>query len=249
MKVEPFAVAIRGMVLRGNVHWPEQRPSGCVICSHGLFSSKESPKFIRMADDLARGGLVSLRYDHRGCGSSQGRIEDTTVSGRLEDLAAVLNFARQSLSMGHSLGLMGSSMGGFISLLAAARDDRIAGLCAWATPFLIKDRRNAPQAEEYPLLGDGFYRDLAAHPLSEILPRVRGCLLLHGETDELVPVWHARNNYDLLNEPKDIHLFEGGDHRFTNDRHRSEAMGLTVGWLKKRLGRTAPSGEIRTGKK
>ena len=77
-------------------------------------------------------------------------------------------------------------------------------------------------------------------PLDEILPLVRGYLLLHGESDELVSVWHAHKNDDLLDKPKKIEIFAGGDHRFTDDRHRSRAMQLTVDWFKKRLAPKQP---------
>ena len=65
-----------------------------------------------------------LRFDYSGHGASGGRFEDGTIGRWTDDALAVID--RQSEG---PLILVGSSMGGWIALLAAlARPERIAAL-------------------------------------------------------------------------------------------------------------------------
>jgi dipeptidyl aminopeptidase/acylaminoacyl peptidase len=235
MQIKAFTTVSDRKTIHGVVHFPEHTPSPCVICSHGLFSSKDSPKFIAIAESLAAEGFVAIRYDHRGCGESEGKIEDTTVSGRLKDLDSIITFANRQFAIDGTLGLLGSSMGGFISLLAAARDNFFKALVAWATPFFLRRTKKDFKETDYPPLKDGFYEDLNKYNLVDVLGKIKYCLLLHGKNDELVPVWHAEKNYEGLSEPKQIEIFTGGDHRFTDAHHRKKAIRLTTEWFKKYL--------------
>lgn len=232
MQIESFTAMSDGKKIHGVVHFPKRTPSPGVICSHGLFSSKDSPKFIAIAESLAVEGFVAIRYDHCGCGESEGKIEDTTVTGRLKDLESIVTFTNRHPGIGGTLGLLGSSMGGFISLLAAARETFFKALTVWATPFFLRRAKKDFKEDEYPLLKDSFYEDLNKYNLVDALGKIKYCLVLHGENDELVPVWHAEKNYEGLSEPKQLELFPGGDHRFTDEQHRKKAIRLSVEWFK-----------------
>ena len=235
MPIESFTTVSDRETIHGVVHLPERAPSPCVICSHGLFSSKDSPKFIAIAEFLAAEGFVAIRYDHRGCGESEGKIEDTTVSGRLKDLESIITYANRHPSVDGTLGLLGSSMGGFISLLAAARDKFFKALVVWATPFYIRGAKKELREDGYPLLKEPFYEDLNKYNLVDVLGKIKYCLLLHGKNDELVPVWHAEKDYEGLSEPKRLEIFSEGDHRFTDAQNRKKAIRLSTEWFKKYL--------------
>lgn len=234
--MESFSTQSDGVEIRGMIHWPQRRTAACVICSHGLFSSKDSPKFIAIADQLAREGIAAIRYDHRGCGESQGRLEDTTVSSRLNDLESVYQFARDHPRMNGHFGYMGSSMGGYISLLACARNPEVRAVVVWATPCSIRWKRADAVKAGQPLLSDLFFEDLQKYALAEVLGNVRRCLVVHGQEDELVPVRHAHKIYELVDEPKAIEIFPKADHRFTGAGDRERAIVLTSEWFKHHLG-------------
>ncbi len=69
-------------------------------------------------------GLAYLRFDYGGHGESEGAFTDGTIGSWLEDTLAVLD----RLTEGPQV-LVGSSMGGWLALLAALRRrDRIAGI-------------------------------------------------------------------------------------------------------------------------
>ena len=68
--------------LAGITHHPNHLSSSCVIACHGLYSDKESDKFITIGECFAKEGITVLRLDFRGCGESDGEIEDTNITGR-----------------------------------------------------------------------------------------------------------------------------------------------------------------------
>ena len=55
-----------------------------MIASHGLLASKDSEKYIALGERLSKEGIAMLRFDFRGIGESEGRIEDDTVSRRID---------------------------------------------------------------------------------------------------------------------------------------------------------------------
>ncbi|MBI5442617.1 MAG: alpha/beta fold hydrolase [Deltaproteobacteria bacterium] len=230
MTLEQVRARVSGKELRGVLHLPYRPRPPCVVVSHGLFSAKESPKIVRVAERLAQSGFAALRYDHLGCGESDGDIGETTVSSRIRELGAMVDVAAHHPLLGPGLGLLGSSLGGFISIFKAAADPRVGPVCLWATPAFLRgvDRR----AEEgFERLEERFFSDAARYDAREAITQLAGCLILHGEADELVPVAHARALWQAAPEPKALQLFPGGDHRFTDEEDRERAIELSVGWF------------------
>lgn len=229
MPIEFMSVLSDGIKLYGVIHWPKEVPSPLVIGSHGLLSSKDSEKFVLLGEMFSEEGIAFLRYDHRGCGESEGELRDTTPTSRLRDLEAVFDFA-----MGHPLvrkdriGLLGSSLGGFISILKAASDPRIRAVVLWATPALLKGEVDAP-------LNPAFFEDARRYDARQAIARVTHCLILHGTEDELVPFSDAEELYAHAREPKQLVLFPGGDHRFSDPQMRIRAARLSLDWFKRFL--------------
>lgn len=94
-----------------------------VVFLGGFRSDMEGTKALWL-DDWARArGRAFVRFDYSGHGVSGGRFEEGCIGDWAEDAAAVL-----SLVNGPAV-LVGSSMGGWISLLIArAMPERVAGL-------------------------------------------------------------------------------------------------------------------------
>lgn len=235
LSIEEFSTSSEGVEISGVIHWPAQLPAPCIICSHGLFSSKASSKFVAVAEHLAADGFVAVRYDHRGCGESQGQIENTTVSGRIQDLETVYHHARRQPNINDTFALMGSSMGGYISLFMAAKYSVFSALAVWATPFEIRRPSKNRKATDLPVLKNEFYNDLIHYRLDDILSNLNRCLILHGQKDELVPVEHAHKIYQRLREPKTIDIVPGADHRFSDNHHRRQAIERTVAFFRQYL--------------
>ncbi|MEZ5958808.1 MAG: alpha/beta hydrolase [Hyphomonadaceae bacterium] len=90
----------------------------------GFKSDMAGTKAQALAEWAAQSGQAFVRFDYSGHGVSGGAFEDGSISRWLGDTLAVLD----QLTAG-PLVLVGSSMGGWLSLLAArARPERVAGL-------------------------------------------------------------------------------------------------------------------------
>jgi len=229
MDVREVSISVRRMSISGVLHIPDQKAPPCVIASHGLLSSKDSEKYVELGSWLSREGLAMIRFDFLVCGQSEGRLEDSTVTGRLEELRAVMDFVRSNGAVGDRFGLMGSSLGGYLSLLKTAQEKDVKAIVTWATPYRLS--RPAPNAEGVPPVGEEFYDDLKNHDLISILHKVRHCLVIHGDMDELVPLTHASLIYENVGEPKRLEVIPGADHRLTNPDHRERAYRLTAAWF------------------
>jgi alpha-beta hydrolase superfamily lysophospholipase len=238
MAIEFIRTISEGKKIYGILHHPRNPSPPCVIASHGLFSSKESEKLVEIGELFSAQGIAVIRYDHQGCGESEGDLSATTTSSRIKDLEAVFELAANHPLLGDRLGLLGSSMGGFISIFKASADFRVKALALWATPSHLGDKRGYQDTENHPSgdhLGEAFYRDLEKYDARQAIKRVGNCLILHGEADELVPLSQARELYTAARTPKHLEVFPGGDHRFTNLRHRRQAIRMSLEWFQRYL--------------
>ena len=235
MKTEPVSFESEGQTIKGILHLPDKKRPPCVIASHGLQSSKESEKFIAIGERFSQEEIAMLRFDFRGCGESGGTPEEDTVSRRIADLRAAIGFVRSYPGMGKKRGLLGSSLGGYLSLIEASTDKEIRATVVWATPLHLDDMGVKKEGQEAPPPGEAFLQDLPNHRLLPLLPRVSNCLVVHGSRDELVPMDQAWGIFQGLSSPKEIRVIEGGDHRFLDPAHRQRAIDLSVAWFKKFL--------------
>jgi len=235
MKMENVTFLSEGQKIAGALHLPEKKNPPCVIASHGLLSSKESEKYVALGDKLSQEGIAMLRFDFRGIGESEGRIEDDTVSRRILDLAAAIEVVRSLRDVKSRIGLLGSSLGGYVSLIKASQEEKIRAIVTWATPFHLDDLKSNQGTEGHPLPEEAFFEDLPKHRLLPLLPKVSNCLVIHGEKDELVPVDQAWEIFHNLGAPKEIRILEGADHRLTDPAHRTRAMELSAAWFKRYL--------------
>jgi dipeptidyl aminopeptidase/acylaminoacyl peptidase len=235
MKVEKVSFKSEGKRISGILHLPEKINPSCVIASHGLLSSKDSEKYIALGEQISREGISMLRFDFRGIGESEGGEEDNTVSKKIADLSAAIDFIRSYPGLENRIGLIGSSLGGFLSLIKASEDKEIRTIVIWATPLHLDDLGTKKQEEDYPLPPEAFFEDLPKHRLVPLLHKVSNCLVIHGEEDELVPLDQALGIFYNLSVPKEIHVIGGADHRFTDPAHRQRAIELSVDWFKKYL--------------
>jgi dipeptidyl aminopeptidase/acylaminoacyl peptidase len=235
MRIEKVSFLSQGQPVSGVLHLPNSEKPPCVIASHGLFSSKDGEKYVTLGDRFGRGGIALLRFDFRGLGESGGKLSESTVSARLLDLNMAIEFVKSHPRIGDRIGLMGSSLGGYISLIKAAREEDIRAVATWATPFTLARLEERRKEGEMASLGEEFFHDIKAHDLTHALPKVANCLVIHGDRDELVPVEQARMIYKHLNEPKKLEIIEGGDHRLTQREHRKKANHMTLEWFKRYL--------------
>ena len=234
MSAERHSIALPDGKLSLVLHLPD-RPgrAPCVIACHGLSASKDSDKYLLLGDALPAAGLALARFDFRGCGESSGREEDTTIASRIEDVETVLAHLEGHPRLDGRVGMLGSSLGGFVALfVAAGRSD--TPIVTWNAPASLTELANddlrdnrglgVPFAIEYM---DGRY---ALAPKS-----VRCHLVVHGEADDVVSLDHGMQLLDQAAEPCDLLMIAGADHRLTDPAHRAQAVAASRDWLRRFL--------------
>ena len=201
----------------------------------GFNSDMQGTKAVELERYCRAAGRAFVRFDYLGHGESSGDFADGTIGRWTEDALAVLDSCTEGPQI-----LVGSSMGGWIMLLAAlARPDRVAALIGIAaapdfTEDLIWNRYGADVHEtlerdrvwyepsEYgepytitmDLIEDGRKHLLLDRPIPIHCP-VR---LLHGMRDDSVPwMTSSRIAERLLSEDVRVFLVKNGDHRLSRD--------------------------------
>ena len=212
----------------------------------GLRSDMTGAKALYLEDYCRRRGQSYLRFDYFGHGASSGDAELGTIGRWVQDAIAVLD----SLTEGPQL-LVGSSMGGWIMLLAAlARPSRVGGVVGIAaapdfTEDLVWSRLAPAQQHELREFGAitlrseydpaGYTFRLGLFDEGKLHLLMRGAIavdcpvrLLHGMSDASVP-WQTSLSLveRLTSRDVQVTLIKDGDHRLSRNGDL-ERLGRTL---------------------
>jgi len=193
--------------IRGVIHYAGEK---FIVCSHGLYSNKESDKYLQIAKMAEERGISCVRFDFRGCGESGG-IFSSSVEERVKDLHKVMKFLRKRFHKA-KFSLLGSSMGGMVSIRYASMED-VASVITLASPYEmeIEGKRES---------------------IAQDVEKCSRILIMHGRRDDVVPVEHAIRIYEKAMAPKKIILFHT-NHSFSDMESRAMAIGETIEWVEK----------------
>ena len=206
-----------------------------VIVCHGFTGSKEGGgRAVEMADNLADIGFSTLLFDFAGCGESEGYWCDLTLTGQVNDLKSVIEWCK--LKGFEDIFLTGRSFGGSTALsCASGENNNIKAVCTWAAVAkpaelfnsLLSDKLDGPGEDKIEIIDEtgaayqlkkNFFYDLENHDILDHASRIAPgkLLIIHGTDDQTVPVKQARDIYEAANEPRQLFIVEGADHRFSN---------------------------------
>jgi pimeloyl-ACP methyl ester carboxylesterase len=199
---------------------PEGRPRAGVVIVHGANSSKESHHDYARA---ARGaGLAAIAFDQRGHGDSEGELDGRII----DDVAAIAQLLPTPW-----FALRGSSLGGYVAIVAAARAgaSAVVAVCPAGAGHLQRLLRS----DEIAFRADvpALERFLAEHDDDEALAALEiPVMLMHAEGDESVPVEHSRALAARFGHPAS-RLVEvpGGHHRSV--QHDGELQGISLSFI------------------
>jgi pimeloyl-ACP methyl ester carboxylesterase len=199
----------------------------------GFMSDMTGDKGTMLAEHASALGHACLRLDYIGHGASGGQFIAGTIGMWTEDALFLID----RLTEGPII-LVGSSMGGWIALLAAlARPERVAGLVGIAAAPDFTETlmwSGMSEADRATLMQDGMLRVPSAYGGEQIITRaliedgrtrllLSGAIgitcpvrLLHGQVDPDVPWRTALEIADRL-ASKDVRvtLIKDGDHRLS----------------------------------
>ena len=221
-----------GYRLKGVLHLPSMKSPPVVIGSHGLLSNRDSPKQIELAHRCNANGIAYFRFDHRGCGTSQGRFQATTLPGRINDLRdAIMTMQKHPLT-GTTIGLFGSSLGG-AACIGIFPDKDIDALVTFAAP--VRNTATVTQTRDRPSSIDSQDPPEAVSldfDLSNRLEYLHHILIFHGDADSVVPYGHAVEIHKDAQDPKLLVRQKNGDHLMSRRHHQQVFIHETVKWYK-----------------
>ena len=170
---------------------PHGEPRAAVIFAHPLpikGGTMHTKVVFQAAKALTRIGCVVLRFNFRGVGRSAGSWDNGR--GEMDDYRAAVDFMAgryPDLEMWAA----GFSFGSYIAMTVGADDDRMCTLVGIAPPV---------NRYEY----------------TSVKLSTKPKFIVHGESDELIPLKAVREFYAQLHEPKELveidranHLFDG----------------------------------------
>jgi pimeloyl-ACP methyl ester carboxylesterase len=189
-------------------------------------------------------GLAAICFDQRGHGESGGRLG----GGAIEDVVMFAVHLRLALGDRRApVALRGSSMGGYLAIVAAApaRARAVVAIC----PASAAGIKRGVLADTLGFAADTgtLTRFLDEHDLHNAVRSLTvPLLLMHAEGDEQVPVEHSR---ELAAETRHagsrLIAVPGGHHR--SIQHDDEMQAVSLRFIAQALGATPGDGSAAGG--
>ncbi|MBM3673728.1 MAG: hypothetical protein FJW88_02065 [Actinobacteria bacterium] len=195
--------------------------------------------FPELADRLARdAGWIVFTFNLRGTGGSEG---DFSISGWLADQRAGVDLlhARDDVL---GVWLVGTGVGGSLSLVNAARDERVRGTATLGAQASLRDWARDPnrflehcrrmgvfRTPGFPHDAGAWIREVAAvdAPAAARLLAPRPLLVLHGTEDDVAPLADAHAIADA-HGAAELRVVQTAARRL---RHDPRAVASLLGWL------------------
>ena len=197
--------------------------------------------FVDTARALADRGLDALRFDFMGSGDSSGNFRDMTPLTEIDDLHAVLNWARRR---GYRrIGVLGLSLGGAVAICTVAHRPAgdVAALCTWSSvPSFASWRRQPDDAVLDPQncnrVSPRFFRDRPNVDVPAAYAII-ACPKLQIQGDHDLPGFRKglESNLRAAMPPKRHVIIPGADHVISRADHRRRVIRQTLNFFERWL--------------
>ncbi|MET8151946.1 alpha/beta hydrolase [Actinoplanes sp. NPDC049668] len=135
IRTEEVTFTSDGLELAGTLRVPAAADGGAVVLTGPFTGVKEQVTGL-YAERLARQGLITLAFDHRGFGRSAGRRGHEDTQGKLADLRSAVELLRARGEVdADRVGVVGICLGGGYAVSAAATDPRIRAVAGIAGAY------------------------------------------------------------------------------------------------------------------
>lgn len=216
------------------VHHEASSENWIFFC-HG-YGSDKSGSYRDRAEKAVEAGFNAVRFDFRGNGESDGEFIDQSLSSRIKDLEACIDFFDPE-----KIFLFGMSFGGKVVLHTAEKLD-VEGL-VFKSPVLFDDemekfRSVVDETGSYTHFGDKtiderFFEDLDTYSFEEACDAVDvPVAIFHGGDDSTVDFESSAEAVKKFDSEALLRKFEGETH-FMSDEAEKKLRNEMFQWLEK----------------
>lgn len=241
---ETFASAA-GHPLVGTLSLPDGEVEATAIFSHCFTCTRSSKAAVRIADELARCGIATLRFDFTGLGASGGDFAAAGFASDVDDLVAAAAHLGSALTP-PSL-LVGHSLGGAAALAAAARIPSLRAIATLGAPADVAHVLHRIDGDLDAIERDGSgpvtiggrpftigARFVAGAREADLLGAVRALnlplLIAHAPLDPTVGIENARTLFEAARHPKTFLSLDDANHLLIDEADARYAARMVATW-------------------
>ena len=220
--------------IAGKIYKNSDTSDGVIFC-HGMFSTKDGYKITHLADDIVNAGFnLSINL-------IMNRIE-LSILQEVNDLQSAYNFF---IEYGiRKIHLIGSSMGGLVSLLFSSTENNISSQTLIATPIMLPEvfadkidinslPDNGTTSLDGKTINNRFFKELLEIDIEKAINNIKvPSLIIHGFIDSVVPVINAVSLIKKLECKKRIAIIQDGDHNLAREPDIAVLSENILVWLK-----------------
>ncbi len=241
MKIQPVTVPVRDEYISGLLYVPElsnDRKLPSVVILHGRGSSKK--RYADRGEALAKMGILTLVFDFRGCGESDGDFKNQTIAMGFEDAVAGYEFLKnQPQCDSKRLGVLGGSFGGYQAALLAGTYS-IPSLVLAAPAIYQDDWWNIvpesmdPGRKELYRKQSGFEGTKSMDAVSKYNGKI---LIMEHEKDEIIPqrVTEAYYRNAVHAQLKEKKIIVNAPHALHDKIYIDQSIKIVCDWFSKTL--------------
>lgn len=181
------------LTLRGSLLIPHGKgPFPGVVIYHGRGSSRK--RYLEFGKRLAENGTLNLVFDFRGCGESDGVLEEGTQRMGIDDARAGIEFLLDQDIDKNRVGIVGSSFGGFVGAVVVG--EHKVKSAVFRAPAVYPDQTldtYVDSIEDLNFSKEDWLNSIAYKGIQKF----KGSLLLvESEKDEVVKSWVVKAYFE-----------------------------------------------------
>lgn len=231
-----------------------ENQKGLVFLMHGFIGFKEHPLLLETAKIFKEKGFTTVSFDAtHAFGESEGKMEQGTMTGYLEDLEDVIEWSKDQRWYDKKFFMVGHSLGGYCVSLYATKDRNVRGLILFSplvsgelylatddirsimNEWIMKGMREWVSGSSGGLVkrsGYAFVKDSLKHDLLKVAREIRcPVLMITGDEDEVIPMNDQKMLFEKIKSKKEMHIIEGGNHNLTRKEKSKELINIVKNWI------------------
>ncbi|MBI5151606.1 MAG: alpha/beta fold hydrolase [Candidatus Pacebacteria bacterium] len=241
MNIQPVSISVGSEKLSGLLYIPQnvnntKFPS--VVIFHGRGSNKN--RYVDRGEVLVEKGILTLIYDFRGCGESDGYLKKQTIAMGFADAVAGYEFLKNHpLCDKNRLGVLGGSFGGYQAALLSEKYP-ITSLVL-SVPAIYQDKWWNVVPETMDPERKNLYKQQSGLENTKAIRAIRKysekILVIEHENDEVIPHKVIEAYYSNASNAKlkEMKIIPNAPHALHDQLFVKQSIDIVVKWFMKTL--------------